>query len=359
MENRTGIKHAASLTPDHAKDFSGDFSELAACVLPHLDSGRIQSCELVRWIKRRREKLVVELEAPDPHGNGNPPLRYIVKMHRRDGTRGSYEAMSRLWDAGFRLPSLYTIVRPVAYIADHGLLVQEKAPGKLLLDIILGRGEDAADAVGRAARWLGALHTSRVQTHPRQARLGSAVTRFGTELAQLLPTQASRIRRFADHALEELDSPDQSPLVPSHGDFHPKNVFITEAGRVTAIDFDTFGLQEAAADVAYFLAQTAIMGYFRRGSFAVTVQARDCFLQAYESAASPLPHLRLGLYVGMAFLQSLHYELCVFRNEKFAIIEPWLEIAERSVLSGELIPGSSGVAPMKHEPTEKPRLRRS
>ena len=337
METVTDIQLAASGTPDHAKDFSGDFSALVACVLPHLDNGHARSCELVRWFKRRREKLVVELEAADPRGNGNPPLRYIVKLHKRDRTYGSYQAMSRLWDAGFRPPSPYTVARSVAYIADSGLLVQEKAPGRLLLDLILDGGDEATQAIVRSAGWLVALHASSVETHPRQARLGSAVTRFSTELVELFPKQASRIRRLADRALEELDSPDQSPLVPSHGDFHPKNVFITDLGRVTAIDFDTFGLQEAAADVAYLLAQTAIMGYFRRGSFAVTVQARDCFLQAYESAASPLPRLRLALYVGMAFLQSLHYELWVLKNDKRAIMEPWLEIAERCVLRGEMV----------------------
>ena len=78
----------------------------------------------------------------------------------------------------------------------------------------------------------------------------------------------------------------------------------------------------------------ATMGYFRRGSFSITLQARDCFLQAYESAASSLP--RLALYLGMAFLQSLHYELWVMKNDKPAIIEPWLDISERGVLRGEM-----------------------
>ena len=336
MEEHDRRKLVAAQAPCQTPDSSDAFSELAALVAPHLDGGRTQSCELVRWIKRRVGKVVVELQVTSPNGGPGTPLRYIVKLHGRDRTYGSYQAMSRLWEAGFRPPSPYTVVRSVAYIADAGLLVQEKAPGRLLLDIILG-GDEATQALAGAAGWLTALHTSTVETHPRQARLGAMVTRFSTELAQLLPKRASGIRRLAERALEKLDSPDQSPLVPCHGDFHPKNVFITDAGRVTAIDFDTFGLQEAAADVAYFLAQTAIMGYFRRGSFTITSQAREYFLQAYENAASPLPRPRLALYLGMAFLQSLHYELCVLKNDKAAIIEPWLEISERGVLRGEVM----------------------
>ena len=312
-----------------------DFSELVACVLPHLDNGRIHSCELVRWYKRRREKLVVEIKATAPDGNGHVPTRCIVKMHGSDRTIGSYEALSRLWEAGFRPPSPYTVPRPVAYIADRGLLVQEKAPGAPLLDIILRGGHDATAAVVRAVGWLAALHTSAVEAAPRRAKLLSAVTRYAKELAAILPLQASRITRLAASALEQIESSDQSVSVPSHGDFHPKNIFITPTGQVAAIDFDTFGRQAAAADVAYFLAQTAIMGYFRRGSFAATAFVRDSFLEAYEKAVFPLARRRLALYLGMAFLQSLHYELWVLRNDKPAIIEPWLDNGERCLLGGE------------------------
>src|SRR5262249_56097425 len=105
------------------------------------------------------------------------------------------------------------------------------------------------------------------------------------ELMELVPRVGPRGERLAAGARAGLEAGHLTPLVPSHGDFHHKNVFITVDGRVTVIDFDTFGLQEQAADVAYFLAQTAIMGYRSRGSFAATNRARHCFLQAYLEAA--------------------------------------------------------------------------
>ena len=342
MESGMGTELVAPKASSQAEIFTWDFSQLAACVLPHLASGHARSCELVRWIKRRRRKLVVEIEAADPHEKGNPPLRYIVKMRRRDGTRGSFVALSRLWEAGFRAPSPYTVPRPVAYIADQGLLVQEKAPGALLLDIIIRGGDGATDAMVRAAGWLAALHTSAVEAPPRPPvgkHTRAALVGSLGELTEILPAQASRFTCLAASALEQLESADPSPLVPSHGDFHPNNIFITPTGQVTAIDFDTFGRQESAADVAYFLAQTAIMGYFHLGSFAATSEVRDCFLGAYENAVSPVPRRRLALY---AFLQCLlpDYELWVFRKDKPADMESWLEISERCVLGGELmLPG--------------------
>ena len=135
-------------------------------------------------------------------------------------------------------------------------------------------------------------------------------------------------------ALLALLTPDMK-LVPSHGDFHSKNVYITDDGRVTLIDLDTFGRQEPAADVAYFLAQTAIIDYHRHRSFVVSKQHRDCFLHCYLGASPPIPHDRLALHLGITFLQSLHYELCVLHTGNFAIVDLWLRNIERFFLDGE------------------------
>lgn len=147
MGNIMNADVKASRPPNHAQETLSDLSELAACILPHLNDGRIGSCEPVRWFKRRRQKVVVGIEAAAPSGNGDTASRYIVKMHRRDRTRRSYEALSRLWEAGFRPPSPHTVARPVAYITDRGLLVQEKAFGRLILGVILEGGDGATDAL--------------------------------------------------------------------------------------------------------------------------------------------------------------------------------------------------------------------
>src|SRR5437899_2385706 len=109
MENGMGSELVTPQASSKAENLTSEFSQLAACVLPHLDCGHARSCELVRWIKRKLRKLVVEIEAGDAPENGNSLFRYIVKMRRRDGTRGNYEALSRLWEAGFRPPSPYTV----------------------------------------------------------------------------------------------------------------------------------------------------------------------------------------------------------------------------------------------------------
>src|SRR5262249_54510732 len=159
------------------------------------------------------------------------------------------------------------------------------------------------------AFWVVALQTVPVKPEPRVDTVRCATERYARELAELFPVHAHRIDRLASVALEALAPSRAGPLVPSHGDLHPKNLFLGEGGLLIAIDLDSLGSQEPAADVAYFLAQTAIMGYFHHGSFAVSERPRREFLRAYEGAAGPLSPERLGLYFGLAFLQSLHYEL--------------------------------------------------
>src|SRR5262245_7596584 len=313
-----------------------DFAALVACVAQRLDGGRSRSCRIVRF-RRNLGKFIIEFDTETEDRADANLGRLIGKVYKGDCGQGHFDALLRLREAGFRPPSPFTVVHPIAYIADRCFLLQEKAPGSLLADLIFGELDAAAvNALERAAGWLAALHEAEVNAQPRLERVRTLVARQGCELMELLPQLSSRLGRLASRALAGLESRHLTPLVPSHGDFHPKNVFITVDGRVTVIDFDTFGLQEQAADVAYILAQTAIMGYRRLGNFAATRQARHCFLQAYLEAAPMMSGQRLALYLGMVFLQSLHYELCTLRNGRTDIIEPWLANAERCLLDEEV-----------------------
>jgi Ser/Thr protein kinase RdoA (MazF antagonist) len=114
------------------------------------------------------------------------------------------------------------------------------------------------------------------------------------------------------------------------------NVFLAEHGRVTVIDFDTFSARERAADVAYFLAQAAIMGYLDKGSFNATSGVRSAFLAEYQrSARCEFDAARLGLYIALAFLQSLHFETCILHTGNSSIVDPWLKSAEQC-LEGDI-----------------------
>jgi hypothetical protein len=341
-----------TVSTDHFEISPDDLAALSACLMQHLQVSQDCTCQLLRAY-RKMKKLFVEFEVTAEEiaaeDSAGADLHHCIgKVYGRDCGQPHFDALLQLWKAGFRPPSLFTVVYPIAYVPDRYLLLAEKAPGRLASEILFRAPQAATDAIQRAAGWLVALHATSIDVPSRLDQVRTAVARYGHELAECLPEQAMRVESLTARVLEGLSPSQLTPLVPSHGDFHPEHVFITDY-RVTAIDLDTFGGQERAADVAYFLGQTAIMGYFRLGSFAATTQARYRFLQAYLEAA-PLQRSRLALYLGICFLQSLHYELCVWRTGNLLIAEPWLTNAERCLLDEEVTlmeePKDQGRSPM-------------
>lgn len=294
------------------------------------------------WLRRGHRAAVFELDAAT---EGRAAHKLIGKVYSDASGRHAFEVQSQLWKAGLRPPGRLTVARPLAYVTGLDLFLQEKAPGHTLWDMLFGEIPLSAEAVVGIGSWLAALHATTLPLTPRVDALKTALLRRGSELAAFLPEHARRVNRLVATAFEKLSPHRLTSLVPSHGDFHPKNVYVAASGRVTAIDLDTIGLQERAADVASLLAQTATMGYFRKGSLQATCRARNALLRAYELAALPLPQERLALYLGMEFLHNLHYQLVAMRTGHFAIVEPWLRTAERCLLDAEV----NGIVEFAHE----------
>jgi hypothetical protein len=295
-----------------------------------LDETDFRSCRVLRLRKKMR-KIFFEVEV-----NGNSRVRwYIGKVYGSNRGQAHFEALHQLRKAGFCPPSPFTVVDPIAYIDEQCLLLQEKAPGRPLAEILSGHDSIATVALAQTALCLATLHNTVVDGKSRIEKVAADVARYVRELSIVLPHESARINMLMSHALLALLKPSVT-LVSSHGDFHSKNVYITDDGRVTLIDLDTFGRQEPAADVAYFLAQSAIIGYHRHGSFAVSLRHRDWFLRCYQSASPPIPNDRLAVHLGITFLQSLHYELCVLHTGNLGIVELWLCNIERFLRGGEV-----------------------
>ena len=310
-----------------------ELAALSTILKDHLRLNGRECCRLTGFC-RKMGKSILEFSVFPIGSSHGDPRPYIGKVYRADRGRKGFEALSLAWNAGFRPPSLFTVVRPVAYVPARFLLLQEKAPGRAVADIMFeeirrGRLEVAAEAMEQTARWLAAFHSLAVAGNSRLEQIRTNLSRHQRELTEFLPDHAGRIERLCQECLARLQERELMALVPSHGDFHPMNVFVAGDGRVTGIDLDTFGLQERTADVAYFLAETAIMGYHRLGSFDATAPARRHFLRSYCDAWRPVSSERLGLYLALTFLQSLFYDLCILHTGNKAMVEPWLTNSER------------------------------
>jgi hypothetical protein len=229
--------------------------------------------------------------------------RVIGKMSRSRNAKTAFASMQKLWAAGLRPPSRYTVTEPLAWIAEHSLLVQELAPGVSMLDVLERREDIVAHALDAAA-WLRCLWSLNLEAEIVPFRADDVASR-ATALSQALLDQ--RLEQIAKRASGVLGATPKEH-VASHGDFHPMNVFVSP-DRVTAIDLDTFARREREVDVAYFLAQLANFDLKVHGSFAGTRQAREAFL----AACGPVNEERVSAHMAWTLLGSLHYDTCILK----------------------------------------------
>jgi aminoglycoside phosphotransferase (APT) family kinase protein len=272
-------------------------------------------------------KTFFELEETRPEGS----RRLIGRVAASEKSKHAYDILRLLRDAGMRPPGPHCVVEPVAFFPERNLLLQEKARGQQLREKIKAGTATERDAE-RSAEWLLALQNLRLANLSPGSPGDFERTR--KELPDALPGSARRILRITNFLSERLAA--STPLVPSHGDFHPMNIYLDD-DCVTVIDVDTFAAREPMFDVGYFVAQSAIMGYQASGSFTPTESVRGAFLDACERLAPNRCHReRIRVHVAFALLRSLHYDFCILRTYPHDIVDPFLSAAERA-LSGARI----------------------
>ena len=183
----------------------------------------------------------------------------VVKTYRRGGCRQVHDEMLALWRSPFgrerRPPGL---PEPLDVNPATGEVVMARVPGRPLA----ARG-DLGDSVLRlpeVAVLLADLHTSGVTfMRVRSSRRVLASSRRkatdlrADSLGQAAGSASVAVAAAATSIVEQLDRccPTQEALVPSHGDFSPRNVLGDVAG-VVLIDLDRMQMADPAHDLAYW-----------------------------------------------------------------------------------------------------------
>jgi Phosphotransferase enzyme family len=285
------------------------------------------SCQVTDVWKQRRKRIVFcRVSYRTMTDRRVRTTDIVVKVYGCDRGAPALGALSQLWEAGFRPPARYRVPRPYGYLPAQGTLLQASAPGAAWASFLRGDERVRWAASDRAGAWLVRLQRSPVSAEARRWEVDAAATRrCASELAASFPQYGPRLAPVAARLIPLLRA-EGIPRVPSHGDYHPKNVFLT-AGLATVIDFDTFGVREAAFDVGYAIGQLLIMSYFQLGDLGPGASAalafwRRCQLGGHASWT------RVAVQVARTFLQSLHFELCTLRNGRVELFDLWLYLME-------------------------------
>jgi hypothetical protein len=260
----------------------------------------------------------------------------LVGKRYADGAEGekAFWMMQQLWQGGFGEDSRFKIPKPLCYLADFKLLIQERAHGTLLPKY-LGRGNDTALARTKmVARWLAKLH----QLEAVPAGIDSyvddepSIKHFAYQLGERYPHLASRLEELASYICERIACPQGLALTTVHGDFHPENIFVTQ-DQVTVIDFDNFCRSDPARDLGYIIAQMRAMMYFSTGLLEAADREIRAFLRVYLAATTSqqmatLPG-RIAAFAARACLANMYYISCVLQNEHLEALSVLLMEMER------------------------------
>ena len=287
-----------------------------------------------RLITARRKLGRTLFEIEEETASGRRGL--IGKLGHPEREATLYHTLIAVRDAGFRPPAKFTVPEPVAFIPERGFVLQEKAPGNSSWELLAGGGGAEQSAAMNCAEWLARLHRCPV-TAKQDNIENEAVLRWASGLQSAEPREAPRIKKITQAVLHRTAEPEPIRMLPSHGDFHPGNIFVAGSERVTGIDIDKFAHREPEADIGWFLMQTAAFGFFEKGTFQWTAAARRAFLDGYELHAHvPINARRAALYMALAFLKNLHFELVLLNTGRKEFAEPWLWAAETAILDGNL-----------------------
>lgn len=223
-----------------------------------------------------------------------------------------YRLQAHLWNNGFGPLAAdgIHVPRPLAYLPDLRMLVQERAPGATLNELAeRGPIDRQVEQCGQA---LAKLHASPVPAVV--ARFGKSrysgwgltgysltdelksLAHFTAELVERQPAHAGFIHSTADAlGAWAAQLPTPPVVVPIHRDFYYSQMLFSDdrpngnrlngnhpnGGRLTLIDFDLLALGDPAIDVANFIAHLFFLGLDRLGDQNALAEEAERFLEAY------------------------------------------------------------------------------
>jgi hypothetical protein len=146
-----------------------------------------------------------------------------------------------------------TVAKPVAYLRDLGVVVQEKVPGRSLQQILL-QGADGS-AVEQAARALAVFRRGRVDRLPRHGRDDevTVLQRAGQVLGWACPHLRGQVEAVVSAVVARLD---EVPLQPTHRELRTDHIFL-DGDRVAVVDLDSCAASDPVLDPARILGDLA------------------------------------------------------------------------------------------------------
>lgn len=254
-----------------------------------LGSGRRIDVERVRYTPEIGAILCYTIDV------GGTPTKIYGKV--QPGHRGlrTYQIVDGLWRAAANYPGYLHLPRPLGYVEEMGLLLEEGVRGAPVSG--KRRSTEFALMPDAAAEALAVIHESRVENDERieidaeLGRLDNVIEQF----AYVLPEGHFLLKDLVTHMRERVRKTDEEEWLPTHGDLK-YDQFVFHNDQFTLLDFDYFATAETSYDLGKFCAYLVPShpGDWRDSAAAEQVRAR--FIRRYRELRPNATLQRFGVY---------------------------------------------------------------
>jgi hypothetical protein len=213
------------------------------------------------------------------------------------GLRGerTFRIVEGLYEAAARHPGLLNLPRPLGYVPELGLLMEEGARGRA----VGGNRESAEFAMASiaAAEALAVIHESGVQADEQiriEAELGR-LDRVAEQFAYVLPNGHFLLTDLIRHMRDRVRKTEEEDWLPTHGDMK-YDQFVYHNDTFTLLDFDYFALAETSYDLGKFCAYTVPSAPSGWEQSVAAEEARLDFIRRYQELRPDSTLQRFGVY---------------------------------------------------------------
>jgi hypothetical protein len=257
---------------------------------------------------------------------GGPPARIYGKA--QPGNRGwrTYKVVEQLWEAAARYPGYLYLPKPLGFVEEFGLLLEEAAKGRPVSNN--RASAEFAQMGAAAADALAVIHESRLESDEHieiKAEL-ERLDRVLEQFAYVFPSGHFLLRDLVIHMREAVNKTEEEEWLATHGDMK-YDQFMFHNDQFTLLDFDYWALTETSYDLGKFCAYLIPSHPKDWADSAAAERVRADFIRRYRELRPHATLQRFGIYEALQLaLRAMSF--------MWAQVPDWQRIAETYLVLG-------------------------
>ena len=287
----SGIPWLASVVDPHK------FRDLLFPVLPS-QWGNIRDIQVVVLKHQPKRSCTVDIKLLTSSGQ----RELIGKVYASD--RASlYRAMEEISRSGFGPEADFSIPRPLAYIPQLHLVLQEKIHGQAVTEIFRNGNEcERAKAAERCARWLAHFHMHAPMSGPVFALTHERWESWANRLCKMGPPLGDKGRSLFKRLERANSAISPTTKCPCHGGYCHHQIIFAEA-RTAVFDWDNYCVANPSRDLAKFIIELQQLAAKLHGSSRALDATIEVFYETYTATSRFDLALSLPVYKASICLQ--------------------------------------------------------